>query len=129
MVMAGRPAAGGAVQFRALVRAEPWTVTARGYPQLLQVAEPYRGGILTDRQHPPGLQTVLSVACGSPVWLQVVGSLFSGPVESQDLGPSGVRPTPMVRSTGSACWCCTHGVHGPPRSCTAAISPQARGIR
>jgi hypothetical protein len=87
MVMAGRPAAGGAVQFRAMVSAEPWTVTARGYPQLLQVAEPYRGGILTDRQHPHDLISELSVAYEHTVGSKVAGSLYAAPVGEPALGP------------------------------------------
>src|SRR5205807_3624205 len=52
MAVAERPAAGGTLRFRGMASAEPWTLTARGYPQLLQVAQSYGGGILTDRQHP-----------------------------------------------------------------------------
>jgi len=87
MVMAGRPAAGGAVQVRAMVSAEPWTVTGRGYPQLLQVAEPYRGGIVTDRQHPHELISELAVAYEHAIGSKVAGSLYAAPVGEPALGP------------------------------------------
>ena len=87
MVMAGRPAAGGMVRFRAMVSAEPWTVTARGYPQLLQVATPYRGGILTDRQHPHDLVSEVSLAYEHSVGSKVAGSLYAAPVGEPALGP------------------------------------------
>jgi len=52
MLAAAHPLAGGALRLRAMASAEPWTVGARGYPELLQVAEPYQGDIVTDHQHP-----------------------------------------------------------------------------
>jgi hypothetical protein len=87
MVMAGRPAAGGMVRFRAMVSAEPLTLTARGYPQLLQVAAPYRGGILTDRQHPHDLISELSVAYEHTVGSRFAGSVYAAPVGEPALGP------------------------------------------
>src|SRR5439155_20659846 len=87
MVMAARPAAGGSVRFRAMVSAEPLTLTARGYPELLQVAEPYRGGILTDRQHPHDLISELSVGFEHPVGSRVGASLYAAPVGEPALGP------------------------------------------
>jgi hypothetical protein len=87
MVMAARRAAGGTVLFRAMASAEPWTLTARGYPQLLQVAEPYRGGILTDRQHPHDVVSELSVAYAHAVGSTVGASLYAAPVGEPALGP------------------------------------------
>ena len=87
MLMAERPAVGGSVRFRAMVSAEPLTLTARGYPELLQVAEPYRGGILTDRQHPHDLISELSVGFEHPVGSRVGASLYAAPVGEPALGP------------------------------------------
>ena len=87
MVMAARSGAGGSVRFRAMASAEPWTLTARGYPQLLQVAEPYRGGIVTDRQHPHELISELSVAYEHIIGSKVAGSLYAAPVGEPALGP------------------------------------------
>jgi hypothetical protein len=87
MVMAARPAAGGMLRLRTMVSAEPWTLTARGYPELLQVAEPYRGGLLTDRQHPHELISELSVTYEHTVGSMVAGSLYAAPVGEPALGP------------------------------------------
>ena len=53
------------------------TVTARGYPQLLQVAEPYRGGIVTDRQHPHDVVSEAAVMYEHTVGTRVAGSLYA----------------------------------------------------
>src|SRR3989442_15071060 len=87
MVMAARPAAGGMLRLRTMVSAEPWTLTARGYPELLQVAEPYRGGILTDRQHPHELISELSVGFEHPLGSRVGASVYAAPVGEPALGP------------------------------------------
>jgi len=87
MVLVQRPAVGGMVRFRAMVSAEPWTLTARGYPQLLQVATPYRDGIVTDRQHPHELFSELAVGYEHSVGSKVAGSLYAAPVGEPALGP------------------------------------------
>lgn len=87
MAVAGRPAVGGTLRFRAMVSAEPWTVTARGYPQLLQVAEPYRGGIVTDRQHPHDVVSEAAVMYEHTVGTRVAGSLYAALVGEPALGP------------------------------------------
>ena len=102
MVTAARSAAGGMVRFRAMVSAEPWTVTARGYPLLLQVAEPYRGGILTDRQHPHDLISELAVAYEHPVGSKVAGSLYAAPVGEPALGPVSYLHRPSAANDPTA---------------------------
>src|SRR5438093_5614648 len=87
MLMAARPAAGGMLRLRTMVSAEPWTLTPRGYPELLQVAEPYRGGTLTDRQHPHELISELSVDFDHPLGSRVGASLSAAPVGEPALGP------------------------------------------
>src|SRR5205809_8097624 len=87
MLMAARPAAGGSVRFRAMVSAEPLTLTPRGYPELLQAAEPYRGGTLTDRQHPHELISELSVGFEHPVGSRVGAALYAAPGGEPALAP------------------------------------------
>jgi hypothetical protein len=87
MVMVQRSAAGGMVRLRAMVSAEPWTVSARGYPQLLQVATPYRSDILTDRQHPHELVSELAVAYEHRIGSNLAGSVYAAPVGEPALGP------------------------------------------
>src|SRR5256886_15082795 len=69
-----------------MVSAEPWTVTARGYPELLQVAEPYQGATVTDRQHPHDLVSELAVVYERPVGAAGL-SLYLAPVGEPALGP------------------------------------------
>ena len=52
MLMASRKTGEGWLQFRTMLCLDPATVTARGYPLLLQTGERYRGQPLRDRQHP-----------------------------------------------------------------------------
>src|SRR5438105_1036397 len=87
MAVAERPTAGGTLRFRAMVSAEPWTLTARGYPQLLQVAEPYRGGVVTDRQHPHDAVSEAAVMYEHTVGSRVAGSLYAALVGEPALGP------------------------------------------
>ena len=96
MMMAARPAAGGMLRLRTMVSAEPWTLTARGYPELLQVAEPYRGGILPDRQHPHELFSELSVGFEHAVGSSVGASLYGAPVGEPALGPAAYLHRPSA---------------------------------
>src|SRR5256714_4961802 len=86
MAVATRPVGRGAVRVRAMVSAEPWTVTGRGYPELLQVAEPYQGTTVTDRQHPHDLVSELAVLYERPVGTAGL-SLYLAPVGEPALGP------------------------------------------
>ena len=52
MLMASRNLAGGMLQLRTMLSLDPATVTARGYPLLLQSGEEYAGTPIHDRQHP-----------------------------------------------------------------------------
>jgi hypothetical protein len=96
MVVAARSVAGGIIRLRAMVSAEPLTLTARGYPQLLQVAQPFRGGILTDRQHPHDLASEAAVAYEHSVGAKVAGSLYVAPVGEPALGPVAYRHRPSA---------------------------------
>ena len=86
MAVATRPVGRGAVRVRAMVSAEPWTVTGRGYPELLQVAEPYLGTTVTDRQHPHDLVSELAVLYERPLG-GAGASLYLAPVGEPALGP------------------------------------------
>lgn len=56
-----RPLAGGLFRARMMASAEYFTLTRAGYPQLLQVSEPYRGTTVTDRMHPHELFSEVAV--------------------------------------------------------------------
>src|SRR5688500_20227772 len=66
MLMASRTVAGGRLQFRTMLSLDPGTVTARGYPLLLQTGEAYQDPPLHDRQPPHGLWMELGVLHGRP---------------------------------------------------------------
>jgi len=53
--------AGGEFHAPLMASAEYFTVTRAGYPQLLQVSQPYRGGTVTDRMHPHELLSEVAV--------------------------------------------------------------------
>jgi hypothetical protein len=85
---ASRPLAGGVFHGRMMASAEYFTVTRAGYPQLLQVSQPYRGGTVTDRMHPHELLSEVAVSYDRPladdwrwnVYLAAVGEPTLGPV-------------------------------------------------
>lgn len=85
---ASRPLAGGVFHGRMMASAEYFTVTRAGYPQLLQVSQPYRGGTVTDRMHPHELLSEVAVSYDRPladdwrwnVYLAAVGEPALGPV-------------------------------------------------
>ena len=52
MFMASHELAGGRFQARTMLSLDPFTVTPRGYPLLLQTGESFHGEQLHDRQHP-----------------------------------------------------------------------------
>jgi len=88
MADAARPLAGGTFRARSMASPEFFTLTRAGYPQLLQVAQPYRGGTLTDRMHPHELVSeaavmydrALSGAWRASIYLAAVGEPALGPV-------------------------------------------------
>ncbi|GAC1655980.1 MAG: hypothetical protein NVS4B3_21260 [Gemmatimonadaceae bacterium] len=88
MFMATRPLGIGQLQLRGMMSLEPWTVTARGYPLLLQSGESYSGLPLHDRQHPHDLFMELAASYertirqdfGLSLYAAAVGEPASGPV-------------------------------------------------
>ena len=91
MADASRGIGGGTLRARMMASAEYFTVTRAGYPQLLQVSEPYRGTTVTDRMHPHELFSDVSVMYDRfinpasntwswSVYLAAVGEPALGPV-------------------------------------------------
>ena len=88
MLMASRPLGGGRLTLRGMMSLDPFTVTARGYPLLLQSGEDYQGQPLHDRQHPHDLfmelagiyEHPLAKNLGLQLYLAPVGEPASGPV-------------------------------------------------
>ncbi len=87
MLTGARPLAGGRLQLRGMLSADPWTVGADGYPLLLQSGEAYRGAPLVDRQHPHDLFVELATVYERAVSERLGVSLYLAPVGEPALGP------------------------------------------
>jgi hypothetical protein len=87
MLMASRPIAGGVFQARTMLSLDPWTVSARGYPMLLQTGETYDGARLYDRQHPHDFWMELGVLYERSVSRRLAVSLYAAPSGEPALGP------------------------------------------
>jgi hypothetical protein len=89
MVMARRRAGAGRVGLRAMLSAEPWTVTDCGFISYFATGEMCGGDTIHDRQHPHDLFMELSAdyerPLGSSARWQVYGGLSGEPA----LGPPG----------------------------------------
>jgi hypothetical protein len=87
MARAEHPLAGGTFGVRTMGSADVLTVTRAGYPELLQVAEPYRGGTLTDRMHPHELIGEAAVTYEHEVRRGLEASLYLAAAGEPALGP------------------------------------------
>lgn len=87
MLMASRSLAGGRLYLRGMFSAEPLTVSARGYPLLLQTGESFQGLPLHDRQHPHDLFMELSALYERAVSHDLAVSLYLAPVGEPAIGP------------------------------------------
>jgi hypothetical protein len=102
MGMAQLPLAGGQLQLRTMLSAEPATVGRCGYPNLLQTGELCRGFPLHDRQHPHDLFMELAARYRRPLTSSVALELYGGPAGEPALGPAGfphrlsAAPNPMA---------------------------------
>jgi hypothetical protein len=87
MARAVHALAGGTLGVHTMVSAEFLTLTRAGYPQLLQVAQPYRGGTLTDRMHPHELIGEAAVTYEHDVIRGLGASLYLAAAGEPALGP------------------------------------------
>jgi hypothetical protein len=87
MAAASRPIAGGQLELRAMLSAEPWTIGSRGYPLLLQSGETYQGQPLHDRQHPHDLFMEIAGRYERPVGSNLGVSVYLAPVGEPAVGP------------------------------------------
>jgi hypothetical protein len=97
MFMASRELAGGRFQARTMLSLDPWTVSNRGYPLLLQTGETYQGASLIDRQHPHDFWMELAAQYERPITSSVGLLLYGGPSGEPALGPVAFmhRPSAM----------------------------------
>jgi hypothetical protein len=97
MLMASHELAGGLFQVRTMLSLDPWTVTERGYPLLLQSGEAYRGLPLHDRQHPHDFWMELGALYERPISKNLGISFYAAPSGEPALGPVAFmhRPSAM----------------------------------
>jgi hypothetical protein len=87
---------------RLMMSAEYFTLTRAGYPQLLQVSQPYRGGTVTDRMHPHELFGEVAVTYDRSIASTWRWSVYLAPVGEPALGPVAYlhRPSAVNNPTG-----------------------------
>ena len=97
MFMASHELGGGRFQARTMLSLDPWTVTAGGYPLLLQTGESYRGNPLHDRQHPHDFFMELGVLYDRAMSKNLAVELYAAPAGEPALGPVAFmhRPSAM----------------------------------
>lgn len=97
MLMASRQLGAGRFQARTMLSLDPATVTAQGYPLLLQSGESYGGEPLRDRQHPHDFWMELGALYEWPINGRVGLSLYAAPSGEPALGPVAFmhRPSAM----------------------------------
>jgi hypothetical protein len=99
---AERVLAGGTVRIRAMASAEVLTVTDAGYPQLLQVAQPYKGGTLPDRMHPHEMVSEAALMYDRNVGAGLRASLYLAAVGEPALGPVAYLHRPSAANDPTA---------------------------
>jgi hypothetical protein len=87
MVMAERQAGSGRFMLRGMLSAEPWTAPRRGFPELFQTGETFKGRPIVDAQHPHDLFMELSAAYNISLSEHVALNFYGGPVAEPALGP------------------------------------------
>jgi mono/diheme cytochrome c family protein len=87
MLMAERNAGGGRLMLRGMFSAEPWTAPRRGFPELFQTGEDYKGRPIIDAQHPHDLFMELAAGYTLAVSEKVSINIYGGPVAEPALGP------------------------------------------
>src|SRR2546422_5068600 len=96
MAAASRAMAGGRLEVRSMLSAEPWTIGGRGYPLLLQSGESYRGSPLHDHQHPHDLFMELAALYERAVARNLAVSLYAAPVGEPAVGPAAFPHRPSA---------------------------------
>ena len=102
MVMASRTIAGGHFQARTMLSLDPATVTAKGYPLLLQSGEAYKGQPLHDRQHPHDFFMELGALYQRELTPRVAWSIYAAPSGEPALGPVAFMHRPSAMDNPAA---------------------------
>jgi len=101
MLMATRDFGGGRFQARTMLSLDPWTVSNRGYPLLLQTGETYNREPLHDRQHPHDFWMELAALYQREINKGLAWSIYAAPSGEPALSPVAFmhRPSAMDNPT------------------------------
>ena len=102
MLMASHTLAGGRFQARTMLSLDAATVTARGYPLLLQSGEAYDGAPVHDRQHPHDFFMELSALYEKPLTNTFGVMLYAAPSGEPALGPVAFMHRPSAMDNPAA---------------------------
>lgn len=97
MFMASHALGGGRFQARTMLSLDPWSVSPRGYPLLLQTGESFHGDPLHDRQHPHDFWMEVGTLYERAVTKRLGVQLYVAPSGEPALGPVAFmhRPSAM----------------------------------
>ncbi|PYP84136.1 MAG: hypothetical protein DMF61_21300 [Blastocatellia bacterium AA13] len=87
MLMAERDAGPGRLMLRGMFSVEPATAPRRGFPELFQTGETFKGRTIIDAQHPHDLFMELAAAYNISLSEHVALNFYGGPVAEPALGP------------------------------------------
>jgi hypothetical protein len=102
MGMAGRPLGNGDLRLTLMLSLEPLTTTARGYAQLFQSGEAYKGLANVDRQHPHDFLMQVSASYRWRIGQRGGFTLAGGPVGEAALGPIAFMHRPSAAENPTA---------------------------
>jgi hypothetical protein len=102
MVMATHDFSGGRLQARTMLSLDPFTVTNRGYPLLLQTGETYKGQALYDRQHPHDFWMELGALYQREINNGLAWSIYAAPSGEPALGPVAFMHRPSAMDNPAA---------------------------
>ena len=102
MVMVSHQLAGGLFQARTMLSLDPWTVSNRGYPLVVQSGETYRGQPLHDRQHPHDFWMEVGALYERAISKSLALSLYAAPSGEPALGPVAFMHRPSAMDNPAA---------------------------
>ncbi|MDQ6870948.1 MAG: hypothetical protein M3037_02925 [Gemmatimonadota bacterium] len=102
MLMATHDFSGGRFQARTMLSLDPFTVSNRGYPLLLQTGESYKGAPLHDRQHPHDFWMELGALYQREISKALAWSIYAAPSGEPALGPVAFMHRPSAMDNPAA---------------------------
>ncbi|MGH9140931.1 MAG: hypothetical protein ACRD2I_07300 [Vicinamibacterales bacterium] len=102
MGMASRSAGRGQLTLTGMLSLDPATATARGYREIFQAGESYKGLPIVDRQHPHDLIMQAAVLWRVPIDYQTGFTIAAAPVGEPALGPTAFMHRPSAAENPAA---------------------------